>query len=954
MGTTVGYDYQLAAGYDSLLVNLDESAVAPKGTVTMTADHLLTASAVSALVLPPGGQELQQRVRELLTATDKASAFQALLDEVVKLYREVGPDEAHARFRTIWALSVDPAVDAEALRSVREALRNRLFQTDLAQGAAAFPVQDRSRVRARAQPSDIVLVFVNGIWNEEEDALGAVAELAAIVDEVDAPVAAVNLFYNASAITDDEFANCFFRVIRLLSGVPFDRWIPRVEKCGREQDLHEATRQVLNILLDFPVGTIEPDARALSENLRVWLDADFKVIVVAHSQGNLMLQEALWGPSSALTDLPPGDRARIGVISLASPVRVTPPNEEAFGCLMVRGDIIDPPGRDVCPPTLPTSLFTEMMNGLSELRDLCSNVQLSVSVCAYVSVDPEGLLDLMARARLHSVVEGYFQSPESRNFIRSELRRQYDLLTTVPVLQISGGTWYRLWDDFSPVSMAFVWNPMTSEGQVERIEIEGPPGWCDAGPVNWCDFAPFYLISTGIEGMAASRSLSFHYAFVPVVGEYTATAQIGNVTLEGKFSIDPTQLIEPPEISSITATTDRVAAEWSAPGSAQSFVVALAYLVGGNLTGRDRIVIAGDQRRVQVDGLNLPVGAEVEVNVWAVSSDVVTPAPIHDQFNVAQAVARAIVEGGELPLPPAGLTAAAKSASQIDLSWSDESNNEAEFRLERRRENASNWTEIASTAPNVSSHSDFGLEANTTYVYRLRACNTAGCSGYSNEAVATTFAISEYGSLVVSTSTTGEDPDPNGYLVTVDETQSQTVGINSSVTFSPLQAGSHRVQLDDVAINCTVAGDNPRTVDVPANGTSQTIFSVSCPLVPPPAVDVTGKWAGGRSDNRTSGDLALILQQQGAAVSGELLWLDSPSGEGAIGSVNGSVSGNTFSGKMSGSYILSECKFEIEFSGTVDDLSPLPGDDRIVGTYSGSNECSGSIANGQFQVFKTL
>jgi hypothetical protein len=91
------------------------------------------------------------------------------------------------------------------------------------------------------------------------------------------------------------------------------------------------------------------------------------------------------------------------------------------------------------------------------------------------------------------------------------------------------------------------------------------------------------------------------------------------------------------------------------------------------------------------------------------------------------------------------------------------------------------------------------------------------------------------GSLTATTSTSGSGLDPDGYTVTVDGGASQAIGINGSVTFDNLTAGSHSVEITGVAANCSVSGPNPRTVSVPAGGTANTAFSVTCtaPNTPP-------------------------------------------------------------------------------------------------------------------------
>ena len=84
------------------------------------------------------------------------------------------------------------------------------------------------------------------------------------------------------------------------------------------------------------------------------------------------------------------------------------------------------------------------------------------------------------------------------------------------------------------------------------------------------------------------------------------------------------------------------------------------------------------------------------------------------------------------------------------------------------------------------------------------------------------------GNLTVSTSTAGSSLDPDGYTVTVDGGSPQAIGINASVTYPNLSAGSHSVALSGVAANCAVTGGNTQAVTVPSGGTVTAAFAVSC------------------------------------------------------------------------------------------------------------------------------
>jgi dipeptidyl aminopeptidase/acylaminoacyl peptidase len=85
------------------------------------------------------------------------------------------------------------------------------------------------------------------------------------------------------------------------------------------------------------------------------------------------------------------------------------------------------------------------------------------------------------------------------------------------------------------------------------------------------------------------------------------------------------------------------------------------------------------------------------------------------------------------------------------------------------------------------------------------------------------------GSIRVTTSTAGENLDPNGYACRVDGGASSAIGINDSHTFSDVRTGEHTVELTGIANNCTVGGDNPRTVAILLAGQTATAnFNVTC------------------------------------------------------------------------------------------------------------------------------
>jgi Tol biopolymer transport system component len=79
--------------------------------------------------------------------------------------------------------------------------------------------------------------------------------------------------------------------------------------------------------------------------------------------------------------------------------------------------------------------------------------------------------------------------------------------------------------------------------------------------------------------------------------------------------------------------------------------------------------------------------------------------------------------------------------------------------------------------------------------------------------------------LTVVTSTSGTPASGSGYQVTVGS-ETRPMAFNETSSFS-LLPGSHTVTLGNIPSNCTIQGDNPRTVSVPADG-AETQFDVAC------------------------------------------------------------------------------------------------------------------------------
>jgi hypothetical protein len=90
----------------------------------------------------------------------------------------------------------------------------------------------------------------------------------------------------------------------------------------------------------------------------------------------------------------------------------------------------------------------------------------------------------------------------------------------------------------------------------------------------------------------------------------------------------------------------------------------------------------------------------------------------------------------DVPASPTNLEASVVGGNNnIWIAWSDNSNNESGFHIERRVGATGLWGLYASTGADVWSFRDFGVQGGNTYYYRVYAYNAAGPSAfYTNEA----------------------------------------------------------------------------------------------------------------------------------------------------------------------------------------------------------------------------
>jgi hypothetical protein len=222
-----------------------------------------------------------------------------------------------------------------------------------------------------------------------------------------------------------------------------------------------------------------------------------------------------------------------------------------------------------------------------------------------------------------------------------------------------------------------------------------------------------------------------------------------------------------------------------------------------------------------------------------------------------------------IPSAPTNLQASAASSTQINLIWTDASNNESGFKVYRgstSNDPGTITTLVASLGAGTTSYQNTGLAASTTYYYKITAYNSAGESVASNVANATTtisgaLSVSPTGDLVSSGPAGGAfSPSSINYTLSnpggtsINWTASKTQSwVDLSSTGGTLSAGGTATVTVSINSNANSLGasSTPYTDAVTftntTNGTGNTVRSIDLTVgVVSPGWDTTDSMSVGR------------------------------------------------------------------------------------------------------------
>jgi titin len=95
----------------------------------------------------------------------------------------------------------------------------------------------------------------------------------------------------------------------------------------------------------------------------------------------------------------------------------------------------------------------------------------------------------------------------------------------------------------------------------------------------------------------------------------------------------------------------------------------------------------------------------------------------------------------KVPEAPTGLWTNPLSPTEVALQWTDRSDDETGFSIERTSPDAPLFAQVGMTGPDATYFLDTGRQPGTTYTYRVSAFNSAGLSSPTAEASATTLTL---------------------------------------------------------------------------------------------------------------------------------------------------------------------------------------------------------------------
>lgn len=474
----VKYAFKPDAGYENISVLIDSGAdldedfqIAPdSGAIVLNSDVTILAGADrisdNAAERPVHSVAAERQIRSILEPVNSSS--------ILSRYKELGDSLETWRTDSVLMLEIDRIINDiisdstqwERLDKIsRELGGAHIIVTPETEDSSTDDESYREETPILSIPSPDIrtstllsgppirgssnrgkepyaIVHINGVLTDPLSALKSTAELSNTLDAMSLSRRMryrVSLLYNPSSLYDPE--NNSLRYVRCLNAASSQNRLlnslalaVRVAKCSgkkvrevarRYDDLRQATDQILKLSLG--INQPEPFAVDLADSIQQWRRADQHVLLVPHSQGNLMSQEAI-NELRRRDELNPAlDSNCLIAISTASPLSSNwGLHETRLKGVVTKGDIILSVGGNSFPQ-INTSHFSKELSRVKRLRNTDEGMY-------YIRM-------LVLRLYMHGFTEGYLRHPEVQTAIQTALtqtqsRCSLGRITLVPFIHV--------------------------------------------------------------------------------------------------------------------------------------------------------------------------------------------------------------------------------------------------------------------------------------------------------------------------------------------------------------------------------------------------------------------------------------------------------------------------------------------------------------------------------------
>jgi uncharacterized protein YjdB len=493
------------------------------------------------VVLSSEDSALVLESRKVLTAADPVSAYQTLLEKLTTSMAGATADEEVRRLVSVEMVAAGGVSDIDQINNLEAALGGQSFTlVDPSTSAAVSADVTTNRFPSKSQvpavesqigasePATNTIIYINGV---NTDPLGnadvvvalrsmAYKELGWSFTSSSSPHRFRYIYNPTASYSRTASQYCAMRDALNIAGVSLEGAAGfMLPSCSATLDLAQAALQLMNLENSVPLKA-QPAALALRTAVKEELTAGRTVTVVAHSQGNLMTQQALSGMSNA-------DLSCVRVISVAAPTtqawpavtlkpttgsETTIPIEVSLAAKSeLTEDILLLLGHNQSPPT------ELVASDLSRAFDKTLHA-LGLSIPGESTWDR-----LKFDLALHFMLADYLSQPETRSWIRHALQTEYDGLNDA----VSSGACHRKNVGISPASL-YLAVDHSGTLTVSVTDDQGKPV-SPLPSISWTSLDSHIATVTGAEGQATVTGHATGSTWVIATAEQGADSARVNV-----------------------------------------------------------------------------------------------------------------------------------------------------------------------------------------------------------------------------------------------------------------------------------------------------------------------------------------------------------------------------------------------------------------------------------------